>query len=72
LLLNFSDKTDPHLLPRLGIGLRLRRQLQNAGRLAFGQQREQQDAPIRKLKRIMMRRRLFFVDLAEDRRLMAT
>jgi hypothetical protein len=53
-VLDSPDRTDPYLLARLNLGLRPRRQLQNTGRLAFGQQREQHDAPIRKLKRIMM------------------
>jgi hypothetical protein len=50
--------------------VRLRRQLQNARRLALSQQCEQHDGPVGKLESIVMRGRLVFVDLAEDRRLM--
>src|ERR1700722_12207773 len=65
-----ADKADAFLFARLGFRLRLCRQLQYAGRLAFAQQSEQHGAPVGKLERIMMRGQLFLVDLAEDRRLM--
>jgi hypothetical protein len=63
--LRSPDKADTLMLARLGFGLRLCRQLQHRSRLALTQQRQG-----RKLERIMMCGQLFFVHLAQDRRLM--
>ena len=68
--LRSPNKADTFMLARLGLGLWLRRQLQDTGRLAFSQQCQQHDASIWELQCIMMCGQLFFVPLAEDRRLM--
>jgi hypothetical protein len=68
--LRSPDKADTFMLARLGFGLRLCRQLQHRSRLALTQQRQQHGPPIGELERIMMCGQLFFVPLAEDRRLM--
>jgi hypothetical protein len=50
-------------------GLWLRWQLQNRGLLALTQCRQQHNAAVWKLQRIVMGRDLVFVDLPKDRRL---
>ena len=65
-----TNEAHAFLFAGLDFGLRLRRKLQHACRLALAQQGQQHGAPVGKLERIVMRGQLLFVDLAEDRSLM--
>jgi hypothetical protein len=60
---NLPDKSDSHRLVRFGFGLRLRRQLQDARRVTFAQQRQQDDLSIEEFEGVVMRGELPFVNL---------
>ena len=62
------DVGDAFLSFRFGRSGGLRGQLKHGGLLAFDQFGQEDHLPIRKFKGIMMRARLVFVDLPEDRR----
>jgi len=60
------ESTAPLLLCFL-CGARRSRQLQHGRVLAFAQPGEQNDLSIRKFQRVVVRRRLFLIDLPEPR-----